>query len=381
MESKTITRRELIAGLGGAALAKTLVAAPPASPVAISRCRSYDQQFASTLKRMFDQVGGIRQLIRGKTIALKLNLTGNPERFPERPDMPYRNHPATVLATAQLFSDEGARRIRIIESFFPAKQDLELWARYGLDVKAIGNVGCKVEWENAQNLGLEKAYKRVKVPWGGYMYPAYDLNHSYVDCDTYVSLSKLKNHWHAGITMTMKNNFGITPCSLYGGDCGQSGNENPQQERGQVCHNGNRTPPQGVPQELDMRSPRDPGFRIPRIVVDLVGARPIDLSIVDGIESIRGGEGVWNEGVQVIKPGLVLVGRNPVCTDTVCTAVMGADPLADRGHNPFIRGDNMLKLAEEAGIGTTDLKRIEVRGLSIKEALCDYGPGPVGKPV
>ena len=33
-------------------------------------------------------------------------------------------------------------------------------------------------------------------------------------------MSKLKNHWIAGVTMSLKNNFGITPCSLYGGDCG-----------------------------------------------------------------------------------------------------------------------------------------------------------------
>src|ERR1019366_3526288 len=139
---------------------------------------------------------------------------GNPVRYPERPDMPYRNHPATVLALAQLLSNAGAQRIRIIEAFFPASQELELWARYGLDVQAIGNVGCKVEWENTQNLGQAKKYARVKVPGGGLMYPAYDLNHSLVDCDTYVSMSKLKNHWIGGVTMALKNNFGNTPCSL-----------------------------------------------------------------------------------------------------------------------------------------------------------------------
>jgi hypothetical protein len=78
----------------------------------------------------------------------------------------------------------------------------------------------------------------MKVPWGGHIFPAYDLNHSFADCDVYASLSKLKNHWIAGVTMTLKNNFGITPCSLYGGDCGPDGNEDPKQERGPVCHNG-----------------------------------------------------------------------------------------------------------------------------------------------
>jgi hypothetical protein len=44
-----------------------------------------------------------------------------------------------------------------------------------------------------------------------------------------------------------------------------------------------------------------------------------------------------------------------------------------------VRGDNSLKLAEAVGIGTADLNRIEVAGLTIKEARIDFGPGPVGK--
>jgi uncharacterized protein (DUF362 family) len=136
-----------------------------------------------------------------------------------------------------------------------------------------------------------------------------------------------------------------------------------------------------VPQELDLSTPREAGYRVPRIVADLVGARPADLSIVDGVESIRGGEGAWNQGVQIIRPGLLLAGKNPVCVDAVSTAVMGCDPRAQRGAKPFLRGDNTLTLAEAGGVGATDLARIEVAGLSIKEALCDYGPGPVGKTI
>jgi uncharacterized protein (DUF362 family) len=376
---KTISRRDLLAGV---ALGGTLGREAPASAVAIARCRSYDQQvLETTLNKLFDQIGGIRSLVKGKTVALKLNLTGNITRFPNRPDLPYRNEPVTVLAVAHLLARAGAQRIRIIEGFFPAGQDLALWARYGLDVNAINNVGCKVEWENTQNLGQGKKYVRMKVPWGGYIFPAYDLNHSFADCDVYASLSKLKNHWIAGVTMTLKNNFGITPCALYGGDCGPDGNEDPKQERGPVCHNGTRTPPKGVPQELDLSTPREAGYRVPRIVADLVGARPVDLSIVDGVESIRGGEGAWNPGVQIIRPGLLLTGKNPVCVDAVSTAVMGCDPRAQRGAKPFLRGDNTLTLAEAGGVGATDLARIEVAGLSIQEALCDYGPGPIGKTI
>jgi uncharacterized protein (DUF362 family) len=374
-----VSRREVLGGLAAASL--SLAKPAPVATVAIARCRSYDDGLTSKLSKMFDQIGGVSQLVKGKTVALKLNLTGNPKRFAVDPALPYRNNPDTVLATAHLLARAGAKRIRIIETFFPARQDMDLWARYGLDINAINSVGCKVEWENAQNLGQGTKYVTVKVPWGGYIYPAYELNHSFVDCDVYATLCKLKNHWIAGVTMSLKNSFGITPCSLYGGDCGASGNEDPQLERSQVCHNGAVTPPAGVPQELNPASPRDFGYRVPRITADLNGVRPIDLAIVDGVESIRGGEGVWNPGVQLIKPGVLIAGRNAVCVDAVSMAVMGYDPKADRGAKPFVRGDNTLKLVEAQGIGSTDLDRIEVAGLSIKDAYHDYGPGPIGQKI
>jgi uncharacterized protein (DUF362 family) len=379
MMHTALTRRQAL-GLAASAIAGWSKTAP-ASTVAIARCRAYDASVYETLKTLTDQCGGLGKVVKGKTVALKLNLTGNPARYPVKNGLPYRNDPSTVSALCHLMAKAGAKRIRLIESFFPAKQEPELWARYGLDIKAIENCGTAVEWENTNNLGQGKQYVRMKVPGAGLMYPAYDLNHSYQDCDAYVSFSKLKNHWVAGVTMTLKNNFGITPCSLYGGDAGRDGNENPKQERVAVGHNGVKTPPQGVPQELHPDTPRDAGYRVPRIVVDLCAIRPVDLSIVDGIETIRGGEGEWNPGVEMIKPGVMLAGRNMVSVDTVGTAVMGYDPRASRGSSPFLNGDNSLLLAEAAGLGSADLEKIEIVGLSLKEAKVNFGPGPIGKKV
>jgi hypothetical protein len=75
------------------------------------------------------------------------------------------------------------------------------------------------------------------------------------------------------------------------------------------------------------------GFR--RICVDLIAARPVDLAIIDGIESSVGGEGPWVKGFRYANPQVLLVGRNPVCTDAVATAVMGYNPRASRGELPF----------------------------------------------
>lgn len=62
-----------------------------------------------------------------------------------------------------------------------------------------------------------------------------------------------------------------------------------------------------------------------------------------------------------------MVGTNPVTTDAVCTAIMGFDPMADRGTPPFEKCDSTLRLAEENGVGTRDLRRIEVIGSKIEE--------------
>src|SRR5664279_3883876 len=188
VSQKMLSRRELLAGAGGlaaAGLAKGQTQPAPASPVSIARCRAYDETFDNALASTLDKIGGIGSLVKGKTVAVKLNLTGNITRFPNRPDLPYRNDPATVLSLARQIARAGATRIRLIESFFPAKQDLELWARYGLDVNAINNVDCEVEWENTQSMGQAKQYTRMKVQWGGYIFPAFDLNHSFADCDVY----------------------------------------------------------------------------------------------------------------------------------------------------------------------------------------------------
>ena len=52
---------------------------------------------------------------------------------------------------------------------------------------------------------------------------------------------------------------------------------------------------------------------------------------------------------------------------------MGYDPRV-QGAAPFASCANTLLLAESLGIGTADLRHIEVRGLSIKEARWPF-PG------
>jgi uncharacterized protein (DUF362 family) len=342
--------------------------------VAIAQCRSYGPEVRATLDKCFDLLGGLGSLVKNKTVTMKLNLTGtNFERYLDRPvGETYMTHYATAAALAAALFAAGAKRVRFVES---TQSKAELASTLSLadwDVKALEALG-KVEFENTRNLGNGKSYSHLKVPSGGYMFSAFDFNHAYEETDVMVSLAKLKNHVTAGVTLSMKNLFGITPNSLYGS---QAGNEDATEGRGPL-HNPTEFPKIRLPGLKDGITSTEPTWRVPRIVVDVCTARPIHLAIIDGISSISGGEGPWCGEVaklQFTNPGVLIVGLNPVSTDAVGTAVMGYEnPRAERGSKPFLVCDNHLLMAEQCGLGSADLKQIEVRGMPIEKARYPYG--------
>lgn len=370
-----MTRRDLMKTIAAAPLAADLARAErsTAAPVSVAKCTSYDGDLTGTLSKMFDQLGGLGRIVKNKTVTVKVNLTGSPAlKFQGKPlGLTHYTHPKMAAAMAYLLERSGARRVRFVESAWATGGPLEDYLLdSGWNVRLLFSAAKTVEFENTNALGKGKRYVRVKVPGGGQIFPAFDLNHAYQDTDVFMSMAKLKNHATCGVTLSMKNCFGITPASIYGDDAGvDEPNESPTKGRGSVCHFGKRGPSKSAPQELDPTSNRDSGYRMPRIVSDLASTRPIDIALIDGIETMAGGEGPWIKNVRSVKPGVLIAGTNAVNTDTVATAVMGYDPRADRGAAPFTMCDNTLKLAEALGVGSADLKRIEVRGTTIADAM------------
>jgi uncharacterized protein (DUF362 family) len=372
--------RTAATGVSGAYLAGSRLgraAEAPAGPVALARCKTYDPaELTPALHKMFDQLGGLGRLVNGKTVAIKINLTGSPTyRLGYEPlENTHYTHPAVIAATVQLLGAAGARRIRILESPWATADPVEEYLlQANLEPREILRAARNVEFENTNYLGAARKYSRLQVPFGGYIFPAFDLNHSYEHCDVFVSIAKMKEHATAGITLSMKNCFGITPCTIYGEGAGvDEPSILPRGGRG-LIHEGNRGPSKSAPQEKDPKSPREDTWRVPRTVVDLVCARPIHLAIVEGVKTLTGGEGPWVSPYQKpVAPGVLLAGLNPVNTDAAAMAVMGFDPMADRGTPPFERCDSTLKLAEDVGIGTRNLSRIEVIGPKIAEVRFDF---------
>lgn len=318
--------------------------------VAIGQVRTYDRTaIESQLQALMDQLGGLGDVVKpGDSVAIKPNLTGGTSsaRLPGiRPEESFVTHPEVVRALVKQVKAAGAKDIFIVEAVYE-------WASY-------------TEWgyeDIASDLGvtlidLNQAkpyadFKEKAVGPASFIYDSFVFNQLLSDVDVFMSVSKMKNHYHAGVTHTMKNLYGLVPYRFYRLN---------NQDRYRSGFHGTET---------QIKE------RLPRIIVDINRARPIHFSLIDGIKTTQGGEGPWIESLAPIQPGVLIAGKNPVATDAVATAVMGHDPTGDYPESPFVRCDNHLNLAAHAGLGTNRLDEIKVLGAQINEVMKQFVPAP-----
>jgi uncharacterized protein (DUF362 family) len=323
----------------------------PSKPsVAIGQVRTYDRvAIESQMQALIDQLGGLGDIVKsGDSVAIKTNLTGGTSsaRVPGiRPEESFVTHPEVVRALVKQVKAAGAKDIFIVEAVYE-------WASY-------------TEWgyeDIASDLGvtlidLNQAkpyadFKEKAVGPASFIYDSFTFNQLLSDVHVFMSVSKMKNHYHAGVTHTMKNLYGLVPYRFY---------RRNNQDRYRSGFHGTET---------QIKE------RLPRIIVDINRARPIHFSMIDGIKTTQGGEGPWVESVAPIQPGVLIAGKNPVATDAVATAVMGHDPTGDYPDSPFVRCDNHLNLAAQAGLGTNRLDEIQVLGAQINQVMTQFVPAP-----
>lgn len=321
--------------------------ADPTRTVAISQVTSYDlQQVRCQLQSALDALGGVGDLISpGASVAIKPNLTGGTwatSLIDLPPTESWVTHPAVVQALGELLRDAGASKIYIVEGVAD-DQSYPQWG-YVEAAKAI----------NATLIDLNKttpynSFTSVPVGKGWQVYERFALHRLLAEVDVFVSVPKLKCHWTCGITLAMKNLVGITPIDYY--------RVNPSDTYRSSLHGVDKTG----------RS------RIPKVVIDLLLARPIQLSIIDGIKTIDGGEGPW-QNVSAQESNILVAGKNPLATDTVGTAVMGFNPTAEYPDSPFFQTYNYLNLAASAGIGANQLDQITIAGAPIDSVKRQFKP-------
>lgn len=366
----TVTRRTFLKMLGGTAAGLVVAGCTPqplathsaptvavstATPttrptVALLPAEDYSpKRIRQQVQAAFDALGGLSDVVRpGASVAIKVNLTGgvgneNIYGIP-RPES-YWTHPEVVQALGELILDAGAKTLYIVESVYDPASFPE--GGFTDVAKALGATLINL---NRPDPYADFATASVGNNW--FIYQSFPLHRVLQEIDTFVSVPKLKCHYNCGVTASMKNLIGLAPLSRFV----VQGDDNYRH----AFHNG----PDGQ---------QEPKARLPRIVVDLNRARPIHLALIDAVTTIDVGEGPWVPGTTLQHPQVLIASKNALAADAVGAAVMGFDPAADYPTSPFLRGDNYLNLAYEAGLGTNRLSEIDIKGLAIADVRQAFG--------
>lgn len=307
----------------------------PKPIVALTRC-PYDRSDAeidAAVRETIGRAGGIPEKVRqARKILVKPNYVGANSK-PD--DASIRKHGGRFVSCA-----EPTVTRAVVALVREANPTAEIVVGEGVDARAPRTAHDVFRWLDAERLVEEFGVRLlnanegeivpVPVPGGGLIHRAVFLNRELTDVDAVVSVAKLKAHGTAGVTMSVKNMFGILPFHRYGSTFRNYMHTN--------------------------------YFRLMRIVVDIATTLRPDLAVVDGL--IASNYGMDHEPVEM---NVLLAGHDPVATDAVGAAVMGFDPHADFPVEPFVVSENHLRLAARAGVGTLDLPGTAVHGVPIAE--------------
>jgi hypothetical protein len=175
--------------------------------------------------------------------------------------------------------------------------------------------------------GITDEHRTVQVPGGGQMFREYVLPAGALDVDEFISVAKMKNHAFMGVTLTLKNLFGLMP---------------------------------GEP-DGHTRTYFHHLVRMPYMLADLGRIFNPILNVIDATISQRGRE--WgngrDDGSAPRLTNTLVVGDHTIATDACAAYLMGHDPQSDWLTPPFYRDRNPLLVAAEAGFGTVHLDEID----------------------
>ena len=279
-----LDRRRLVisaAGLaiGGAATARLLPeemllrdSRPPRSRVAILSAEHYSEDLVNLM------ASGLREFqldVREKSVLLKPNLV----EYIAGVDV--NTNPELIAAAAEAFFKLGARSVVVGEG--PGHQrDTNL-------VLSESGLGAKLRGQKIDFIDLNRD-KLIRVPTRA-SYTGLDhlwLPRTVLASDFIVSMPKIKTHHWAGVTLSMKNMFGILPGTKYGW-------------------------PKNV---LHWKG-------IHRSILDICATVPIQFVIADGVIAMEGNGPLHGSHRHL---GKIVLANDPVAADFVCARLMGLNP-------------------------------------------------------
>jgi uncharacterized protein (DUF362 family) len=244
----------------------------PPSTVAIRRALDYGENLPNVIHETLRE---FHLPVKDKTVLLKPNLVGLD------PLGVMNTHPAVIAATRESFLRLGAAQVLIGEG--PAMdRDTEaiLESVHLRDfVGSLARTFVDLNVDDVARVRLKTRASRLKELY---------LPKTVLGVDFLVSMPKLKTHHWAGVTLSLKNMFGIVPGSCYGW---------PKN----VLH----------------------WAGIDRSILDINAAARPDFAIVDGVVGMEGNGPI--QGTPKAS-GVLIFGNDPVAVDATCCQVMGLSP-------------------------------------------------------
>jgi uncharacterized protein (DUF362 family) len=280
------------------------------SQVAIVRAQSYEEDLFESIKATL----GKMQMpnFSGKHVVLKPNMVEYEEGYP------ITTNPAVVKAAVKLCNHLGAKKITVAEGPGHMRDIDMLLAKTGIG-KAVQELGLPfvdLNLDDVVKVPIENGFTNLK-----YIF----LPKTIVEADAVVSLPKMKTHHWVGVTLSMKNLFGVIPGRKYG-------------------YPKNLLHFKGIPQcIMDINRTVKPAF-----------------AIVDGIVGMEGDGPVHGTA----KNSHVLVlGDDLAAVDATCARIMGFKP------TDF----DYINVAGKV-IGNIEETQIDLFGAKIEEVMQKFEP-------
>jgi uncharacterized protein (DUF362 family) len=245
----------------------------PRSRVAIIHRESYGD---GVDQRLVDGLRLFNLNLRGKTVLLKPNLV---EYIPGRE---VNTNPRLVGAAASAFLALGAKAVLVGEGPGHQRDTMLVLAQTGLETELRERRIRFVDLNRDEvvKVPLKSRFTGLEFLW---------LPRTVLASDFVVSMPKVKTHHWAGVTLSMKNLFGVVPGVAYGWP------KNPLHWRG-----------------------------IDRSILDINAAVPAHFVIADGIIGMEGNGPLHGSPRNL---GRIVMADDPVAADFTCTRLMGLNPL------------------------------------------------------
>jgi uncharacterized protein (DUF362 family) len=221
-----------------------------------------------------------------KTAFLKMNVVR-----PAGPESGVVTHPTVIEGIVLALRDRGITGITIGDGSAAGVDSEEAFRKAGY-ADLAARIGVRLLDLNAS--------KRVSKPWD---FGTLDLPTDVLESDLYISVPKMKTHFHTGVTLSIKNQQGLLT-----------------REAKKATH-----------REFDL---------IPGLVSIAKAIRP-HLIVVDAIDSMEG-EGP-TKGIKK-HTGVLVFGTDMLETDVACCRFMGVDPFSIR----------LMQVAAEKQIGCAE---------------------------